>query len=115
MLFAKINPTAKIVKQTDPFNFEIIEVAYMTAMAVGYKLGQFATIFEVIFGEFTTPGPSDEPAVAPFRIMYAAHVELTSEELVTWGADDSVVLELIAAKLDTDVVEVVNQPDISAL
>lgn len=115
MLFAKINPTAKIAKQTDPFNIAFIEVSYMTAMAAGYKLGQSTTIFEVIFGEFTTPGSPDEPALAPFHVMYTIHVEFTSEELVSWGVDDSVALELIAAKLGTEIVEVVNQPEISAL
>lgn len=115
MLFAKINPTAKIAKQTDPFNIEVIEVSYMTAMAAGYKLGQLTTTFEVIFGEFTTPGAPDEPALAPFHVMHTTHVEFTSEELVSWGADDTVALELIAAKLGTNVVEVVNEPDIFAL
>jgi hypothetical protein len=32
-------------------------------------------------------------------------VKLTSEELATWGTDDSVVLDLIAAKLGTTVTE----------
>lgn len=115
MLFAKVNPTAKVGVQTDPFNVLIKEASYMTAMASTYKLGQSSTRFEVVFGEFREPGPVDEPALPPFNVMYTTSVEFTSEELATWGADDTVALELIAAKLGTDVVEVVNQPEIFAL
>lgn len=113
MLFAKTNPTAKVGVQQDPFNVLVIEADFMTAIAQVYKLGQSVTSFEVIFGNFNEEIADPElPAQSPFKRMAVFTVELTAEELVNWGADDTVVLEILANKLGVDIVEVINKEDI---
>jgi hypothetical protein len=116
MLFAKINPTAKMGIQEDVFNVLISEAPYITATAQMYKLGQAHTRFEVLFGDFPEPiVDPNEPAQPPFKKMLTQVMEFTAEELSSWGADDTVVLELIADKLGVDVVEIVNKEDIYTL
>lgn len=116
MLFGKITPTAKIGIQQDPFNVTIAEALFMTAIAQVYKLGQSVTYFEVIFGNFNEVVNDPElPAQPPFTRMLTVTVELTAEELVNWGSDDTVVLEIIANKLGVEILEVINDEDIFAV
>ena len=113
MLFARISPTAKIGVQQDPFNVTIIEAPYMTAIAQLYRLGESITRFEIIFGDFNIVSQDpQQPAESPFKRMFTLILELTAQELSTWEADDSIVLEIIANKLSIDILEIVNKEDI---
>jgi hypothetical protein len=116
MLFAKITPTAKIGIQENVFNVVVTEAPYMTAIAQVYKLGQSYTQFEVVFGDFSDQVTDpNQPAPPPFKKMLTQFMEFSAEELSNWGADDSIVLELIAQKLGADIIEVVNKQDIYTL
>jgi hypothetical protein len=112
MLFAKINPTGKIVFQTSAFEFKVVDAEYMSAYARPYILGGESTNFRVVFGIFNNGGTPADPALPPFNVVYEQYIVLTQEQLSDWGEDDSVVLTAIANTVGTQVVEFVNRPDI---
>ena len=115
MLIAKISPAASFTAQSGPFaQPETITADYLTAFARPYVAGAAKTNFEVQFGTYTpavqaveasgsTPAVQAEPA--RFNAIQSSQTTLTAEELADWGTDDSVLLEAIAIKLGTEVVE----------
>lgn len=115
MLFAKINPPSSIAKQIDAFSYDVIEGHYMTASAVPYILGSGKTSFQVFFGNFTQPVPESEPAVVPFNIIYTMFIELTAEQLSTWGNNDEDALTVIANFLNVEILEFKDAPDITRM
>lgn len=105
MLYAKINPKASFVKQEGPFTAPVtVEADYLTALARPYVPGASKTNFEVQFG---TAVLNEEGVVTSVNQVSNSSLVLTAEELVNWGADDSVLLEAIAAKLGTTVESVI--------
>lgn len=106
MIFAKISPELKMVQQSGLFNPEVnyITGSYMTAMATPYPLGATKVNFRVHFGEFETNENNEKTR---FKTVHSESIELSSEELASWGTDDTVVLNLIAAKKGTTVVETI--------
>ena len=114
MLVTKISPNATFTKQESPFQSTSIEAHHMTALARPYHLGAKITSFEVVFGnlipaveavEASEGVEAVEAQEAKFEQVSNSRVELTSEELATWGTDDKVVLEAIATKLGTTCLE----------
>lgn len=101
MLYATISPAAKKVNQTTPFETSVIECNEMCAMARPYVLGAAVTNFEVQFGNLVK---NEKGEILGFERMDAINVEMTSDELVGWGEDDSIVLKAIAVKIKTKVV-----------
>jgi hypothetical protein len=108
MLLAKISPSANIVLQMTPFIFEQNAAQYMTAVANQYVPNAESTIFDVLFGDISAPVPPDEPQPEPFVLKYSYKLTLTSEELSTWGTDDSELLEIIAAQFGVEILEFLN-------
>lgn len=111
MLFAKISPTAKAAKQESALSVSIQDCNWMNARTE-YVLGQANTRFQVSFGNFVTNQNPDEPAANLFEKLLTVYVDLSSEELSVWGEDDSVALEIIAVKLNTQILEIINISDI---
>lgn len=107
MLLAKINPTAKLHKANTPFDTEVIEANFMTAMARPYTVGAAETNFEVAFGtlELATDEQKEKGEKDKFHHLTSTNVVFTAEELSDWGTDDSVLLEKLATKLGTAIVE----------
>lgn len=114
MLFAKISPTAKAAIQDDAFIVYGKECEWMTA-TTEYRLGQGSTRFQIVFGNFVTNPDPNAPAQSPFRRELTVFEDFTSQELSTWGEDDSVVFNIIAARLGTAIVEVVDKPEITSI
>jgi hypothetical protein len=109
MLLAKISPAAKQIVQTSPFESSEVIAEYMSALARPYALGASKVNFEVIFGNLVEVGqPDSEEKVQHFSGVTSSSVVLEGEELASWGTDDSVVLNAIAAKLGTSVVSTVS-------
>jgi hypothetical protein len=108
MLVGKISPTAKIVFQETPFIHDEKDVQYMTAIANQYVLDAESTTFNVLFGEIPAPVPPDEPQPEPFNVLYTYVLTLTSEQLSTWGTDDSSLLQIVAEELGVEILEFVN-------
>jgi hypothetical protein len=107
MLYAKINPTAKVVKADSPFNTITLEAEYMTAFARPYGLGSENVRFEVVFGNIK----EFEDGTKRLEALTASQTSLTKEQIEDWGVDDSVVLQEIATVLGTTVVSVIELPD----
>lgn len=105
MLLAKISPAAKQIVQTSPFESSEVTAEYMSALARPYALGASKVNFEVVFGNLVeSPKPGSEELVQQFVRVTSSSVVLEGEELASWGTDDLVVLNAIAAKLGTSIV-----------
>lgn len=115
MLIAKITPAATFTAQSGPFaQPETITADYLAAMARPYLAGAAFTNFEVQFGTFTPAIQAVEASEgieaiqgqpARFQHIQSTQVRLSAEELANWGTDDSTLLQAIATKLGTEVVE----------
>ncbi len=105
MLLAKISPAAKQIVQTSPFESSEVTAEYMSALARPYALGASKVNFEVVFGNLVeSPKPGSEELVQQFVRVTSSSVVLEGEELASWGTDDLVVINAIAAKLGTSIV-----------
>lgn len=104
MLYAKINPPAGIIDKNALFSGVIKELDYMTATVRPYFIGGHKFTFEVSFGNVTYDAENNPRFVK----VDSKQIIMTSNELSTWGTDDTVALELIATKLGTSVVEVID-------
>jgi hypothetical protein len=114
MLLAKISPNAVFTQQESPFQSTSVEAHHVTALARPYQLGGAQTHFEVVFGNLIPEVAAVEASEgveavqgqpATFVQVSTSRVELTSEELASWGTDDKVVLEALATKLGTSCTE----------
>lgn len=104
MLYAKISPVATFTQQTSPFTAPDSTIAeYITAIARPYQVGAPSTRFEIQYGNIV----SNEQAnvVEVFTTLSNSNVELTAEELASWGTDDTVLLSIIATKIGTSAVD----------
>jgi len=101
MLYAKIEPTAKINKKDNPFISSTREVNYMTVVARPYAAGSSIVNFEIQFGELQY---DYEQNITGFELVSSMNTSLTRDELSTWGTDDSVLLTLIATKIGTNAI-----------
>ena len=114
VLSAKISPSVKVAsEQKNVFQQpSIVDCPYMVAIARPYALGSDVTRFEIHFGIIeTTPEPENkiitttEPqSKEVFRMQTGTNVELTKEELASWGENDEACLNIIAQKLGTTIV-----------
>ena len=117
MLLAKISPAATFTSQDGPFaQPTIVTAEYLTALARPYVAGAAQTNFEIMFGSYTPAVVGVEASEgveavqaqrAHFERVQSSQTVLTAEELSAWGTDDSVLLDAIASKLGTSVVETV--------
>lgn len=102
MLLGKISPVVTKTYQISAFETQTITGEYMTVRADSYVVGVPKVEFELRFGNLEY----DENGVPNhFDIILRDRIYLTSEELATWGTDDSVLMDIIAAKLGTTVTE----------
>ena len=105
MLLAKINPAATFTSQSGPFAQPTVVTAdYLTAIARPYLAGASQTNFQIEFGTYTPP---TEEQLAKFNGIQSSQLVLTSQQLASWGEDDSVLLEIVASNLGTSVVETI--------
>jgi hypothetical protein len=102
MLYGKINPTAKVVKQDSPFTSTTVEANYMGAIARPYSLGATNVDFEVVYGNLVdVPAKEGKTASQKFERVTSSSVKLTAAEIANWGTDDTVVLAAVATKVGT--------------
>ena len=103
MLLAKIDPAATFTSQDGPFaQPTIITADYLTALARPYVAGASQTNFEIQFGTYI---PAVDGKPAKFNRVQSSQLVLTSQELASWGTDDIALLDVVASKLGTAVVE----------
>jgi hypothetical protein len=106
MLLGKISPVLSLVKQDSLFNPtpEFTTASYMSAVASPYILGAHKVNFRVTYGECIFEGTK----IIDFKQIHSDSVELSGEDIESWGTDDTVILEIIAEKQGTSIVEVVD-------
>ena len=106
MIFGKINPVLSLATQDTLFNPapEFITGSYITAVANNYPLGANQVNFRVSYGNCIFESGS----VVKFNVVHQDNVILSGSTITTWGEDDSVILDAIAAEQGTTVVTVVS-------
>jgi hypothetical protein len=106
MIFGEISPVIALAQQTDLFDqtTNYVTGSYIAAVANQYVLGANQVNFRVMYGNCTFESGS----VTNFQTVYATNVVLSGSTIETWGEDDSVILEAIAAEQGTSVINVVS-------
>jgi hypothetical protein len=102
MLLGKLSKAAEKVYKTTPFTTEIVTAEYMSVSSNKYIIGAKDVSFELRFGKLVL---DEAGKPTEFQIVIRDSAKLTSEELSTWGTDDSIVLDLIAAKLGVTITQ----------
>jgi hypothetical protein len=112
MIVAKISPAATKIIQTSPFEHTTLTGEYMCVSVAKYVIGSLesthndANIFEVKFGNIKYEKNPDGSNGRPMMDTVISHrLQMTTPEVEGWGHDDSVLIDLIAAKLNLSVVE----------
>lgn len=100
MLLGKLATPATKVYQNGAFGSTVATAEYMAVSTQRFVIGEDETSFELRFGNVVTENEQER-----FDIVLRENLKMTSEELSTWGTDDSVLLDLIAAKLGTTIIE----------
>jgi len=112
MIFATINPAATQVQNKGPFGEStIVSGSAMTAIARPYKLGADKTRFEVLYGNVVM----GVDGVIAFERVTQQEVTLTSDQLSTWGSDDTTALHIIASQVGTTVTGIVSGSNIPGM
>lgn len=100
MLLGKLASPAVKVYQNGAFSTTAASAEYMIVSTERFVIGEAKAMFELRFGNIIVENEEER-----FDVLLRDKVEMTSEELATWGTDDSVLLDLIAAKLGTTITE----------
>lgn len=104
MLLGKLSTKATKVYQNGAFNTTIATADYLNVSTQKYVIGDSKVSFELRFGNIVTENNEER-----FDVLIRENLKMTSEELATWGTDDSILLDLIAAKLGTTITEKINK------
>jgi hypothetical protein len=100
MLLGKLATPASKVIQNGAFGNTIATADYMVVSTQRFVIGEGKISFELRFGNIITENEKER-----FDIVLRQIIEMTSEELATWGTDDSVLLDIVALKLGTTLTE----------
>jgi hypothetical protein len=100
MLLGKLATPAIKVIQNGAFSTTNATADYMVVSTQRFVIGEDKTTFELRFGNVITENEQER-----FDILLRENLKMTSEELSTWGTDDSVLLDLVAAKLGTTITD----------
>lgn len=104
MILGKLATPALKVVQTGAFTTESIPAEYMVVSTQRFIIGEDVTSFELRFGNVIIENEEER-----FDIVLRQILEMTSDELSTWGTDDSILLDIIATKLGAVITEKVNK------
>jgi len=102
MLLGKLSKAAEKVYQITPFTTEIVTAEYMSVNADKYVIGAKDVSFELRFGKLVLD-EANQPK--EFQIVIRENVKFTSDELSTWGTNDSIVLDIVANKFGLTITE----------
>jgi len=100
MLLGKLATPATKVIQNGVFGNTTATADYMTVSTQRFVIGEDTIDLELRFGNVITENEKER-----FDIILRENLKMTSEELATWGTDDSVLLDLVALKLGTTLTE----------
>lgn len=102
MLFAKINPVAEIPEMLSPFDYDVKQANYLTAVASPYKLGSTEVNFSLVYGTATFDA---DGKMETFNRLLGGNITLSGPDIQDWGLDDSVILATICEKVGTEAIE----------
>lgn len=102
MLFAKINPVAEIPESESPFEYNVKQADYITAVASPYILGSQEVSFSLIYGTATFDA---EGNMETFDRLLGGSLTLGSPYIQQWGIDDTVILGNICEVVGTTAIE----------
>lgn len=105
MIYGQINPVASINVPSSPFTGSVVTGSYMTALARPYALGANQVNFQVIYGNCVLDVGG---SVISFQQIYSDNIVLSGSAITTWGENDAIILDAIAAQQGTTVVTVVS-------
>lgn len=100
MLLGKLAVSATKVYQNGAFGSKVATADYIVVSTQRFVIGEDRTSFELRFGNIITENEKER-----FDIVLRESLEMSAEELTTWGTDDSVVLDLIATKIGSSITE----------
>lgn len=100
MILGKLATPALKVIQNGAFGNTTVTADYMVVSTQRFVIGEDTIDLELRFGNVITENEQER-----FDIVLRENIEMTSEELATWGTDDSVLLDLVALKLGTTLTE----------
>jgi hypothetical protein len=104
MLLGKLAKPAVKVFQNGAFATTNATADYMSVSTQRFVIGEEQVSFELRFGNVITENEKER-----FDIVIRENIKMTSEELSTWGTDDGVLLDLVAAKLGTTLTDKVQK------
>lgn len=120
MLVAKINPPAKKIVQTNPFNATELTgnqmIVKCTQLVIGGASGSNSgeIRFDVRFGNVEyEKNPDGTNGTAIFQILAIHQEKFTQEELSNWGTDDTIIFNLIAQKMGFNIVSTEDIPSLN--
>ena len=94
MLLGKLATPATKFIQNGAFGNTTATADYMVVSIKRFVIGEDKISIELRFGNVITENEQER-----FDILLREHLEMTSEELATWGTDDSVLLDIVALRL----------------
>lgn len=100
MLLGKLATPATKVYQSGAFKTTVSTAEYMVVSTQQFVIGENIVEFELRFGNVIVENGEER-----FDIVLRENLKMTSEELSTWGTDDSILLDIIASKLGTSITE----------
>jgi hypothetical protein len=100
MLLGKLLTPAVKVYQNGAFDSTNVTADYMVVSTQKYVIGSDKVSFELRFGNIVIENEKER-----FDKLIEINLLMTSEELSTWGTDDSVLLDLIAEKINNTITE----------
>jgi hypothetical protein len=99
MIIAKLNPGISVINQNSPFESPVTTTYnWMSAIVQRYIPGAANYSVKLVYGTVTMDEADALPMI--FRNVGGSLVELTAEEISTWGTNDVVLLEILATKLN---------------
>ena len=99
MIIAKLNPGISVTNQNSPFESPVTTTYdWMTAVVQRYIPGAANYSVNLVYGTVTMNEAGTLPMI--FRNVGGSLVELTAEEISTWGTNDVVLLEILATKVN---------------
>lgn len=100
MLLGKLSTPATKVYQTGAFNTTTATADYLSVSATRFVIGEANIDLELRFGNIITENDKER-----FDILLREYISVPSSELSEWGTDDSVLLDIIAARLGNSITE----------
>jgi len=102
MLLGKLETPFTKVIQSGPFESTTITADYMVIGTQTYVMGENNVTFELRFGNIIIEDLNER-----FDIVSRHNLQMTQEELSTWGTDDTILFQLVADKIGVSIVETI--------